>query len=236
MALGGLFFAVSLRRPPWEEAAMTTRSDIPNRLIYTCNCGWVDKGHANARSTRPHVGVQSLWQQITSQAGAKTKWPFKGYQVLYRQDMLKWGVGVAVEGNYLVASNLSRSQMESVALGIFLEVSFKFESTQWWFGAPSSSFSEEDLISNLIGFYTVVRPEVDYMQLCQPVSAAASFKVWDDAGGLGKNETINPVYHPCEECKGTPRFPPELRRIVPAPKGQRGGNLWRNWQGRGFER
>lgn len=215
---------------------MTARKDIPDRLIYTCNCGWVDKGHANSKSPRPHVGAASLWQQITSKSGAKTKWPFEGYQVIYRQDMMKWGVGAAWTGNYLVAQNLTHSQMESVALAIFLEVSFGFEAMQWWTGAPGSSFSEEDLVSNLLGFYAVVRPGLDIMKLCEPVSAEASFKVWDAAGGLGKNKTIEPVFHPCDECTHEPKFPAAFRQIAPVPKGKAGGNLWRDWQGQGFGR
>lgn len=218
---------------------MSSRDDIPDRLIYSCNCGWIDKGHANSRSTRPNVGAQSLWQQVVNKTGTRTRWPFAGYLVEYQQDMMsRIGVGAAYLGRYLVAENLTRAQMESVALGIFLEVSYGFESTQWWvsiFGLlSSSSFSEEDLVSDLLGFYRVVRPGVDYMGLCQPVSADASRAVWDADGGLGKNETTQPIFHACTECQGTPRFPRELQQIQPAPKGRRGGNLWRNWQGKGF--
>jgi hypothetical protein len=213
---------------------MATRKDIPGRLIYTCNCGWVDKGHADAKSTRPHVGVQSLWQQIRSKSGIRTRWPFEGYLVVYKQDMWKAGISVSYEGKYLVAQELSPLQMESVALGIFLEVSFGFESMQWWTGATSSSFSEEDFVSNLLGFYAVLRPELDIMKLCGPVSADASFAVWDVGKGLGKNKTTEPVFHACEECKDLPAFPQQLRQIVPAPKGKRGGNLWRDWQGKGL--
>jgi hypothetical protein len=213
---------------------MTTRRDIPDRLIYTCNCGWVDKGHANAKSPRPHLGAQSLWQQITSKSGTRTKWPFEGYQVIYRQEMGKWGISAAWEGKYLVAQHLTLPQMESVALGIFLEVTYGFEAMQWWTGAPGSSFSEEDIVSDILGFYTVVRPGTDYMALCKAVSAAASFKVWDDTGGLGKNRTTKPIFHACEECQGEPKYPNELQAITPALKGERGGNLWRDWQGTGF--
>lgn len=216
---------------------MSNRDDIPNRLIYTCNCGWIDLGHANSRSSRPNIGAQNLWQQIVSRSGTRTRWPFAGYLVEYRQDMTSWRIGTG--GRYLVAANLTRQQMESVALGIFLEVSYRFESMQWWLSAgnnvfSSSGYSEEDLISNLLGFYRAVRPGTDYLRLCGPVSADASRAVWDANGGLGTNETTQPIFHPCSECRGTPRFPPQLQQIRPAPKGQRGGNLWRNWQGTGF--
>ena len=213
---------------------MTARSDIPGRLIYTCNCGWVDKGHANSASTRPHIGAQSLWSEIRSKSGARTKWPFEGYLVEYRQDMMKFGVGASYGGKYLVAQNLSLMEMESVALGIFLEVSFGFEDMQSWTFAGNSSFSEEDIVSDLLGFYAVVRPDLDVMKVCVPVSEAASLAVWDASGGLGKSRSVTPVFHACEECKDTPAYPPQLQQITPARKGKAGGNLWRDWQGKGF--
>lgn len=219
---------------------MTSRSDIPDRLIYTCNCGWIDKGHANSASPREFVGASSLWEQIDQESGRTTTWPFEGHRVTYQQDMYRRVLGVRLgviqRSDFLVASGLDRDQKESVALGIFLEVSMEFEALQWWTGAPSSSFSEEDLVSNLLGFYSVVRPDLDLMSLCQPVSAQASLDVWDANGGLGKNREVTPNLYPCAECQGGGTFPQVLQSIVPAPKGETGGNLWRDWQARGFGR
>ncbi len=43
---------------------MTNRSDIRTKLIYTCNCGWIDKRHAFAKSKTPFVGANQLWTQF----------------------------------------------------------------------------------------------------------------------------------------------------------------------------
>ena len=32
---------------------------------YSCNCGWVDLGHADSASRRPHVGAQNLWGEVS---------------------------------------------------------------------------------------------------------------------------------------------------------------------------
>ena len=90
-----------------------------------------------------------------------------------------------------------------------------------------SSFSEEDLVSDLIGFYVAVRPGIDVLALCNPVSKDASLKVWDTYGSVGsnKNHTFTPRFHPCDECRGPTRFPAAFQQIVPAPKGP----LFRDW-------
>jgi hypothetical protein len=73
----------------------------------------------------------------------------------------KWGVGVqkGVSYTYFVKYNLSKYDLESVALGIFKEVSVRFELSRGGLQdrIMHSSFSEEDLVSNLIGFYKALR-------------------------------------------------------------------------------
>lgn len=42
---------------------MSNREDIDNgRLIYTCNCGWIDLNHMDDPSTREFVGPQNLME------------------------------------------------------------------------------------------------------------------------------------------------------------------------------
>lgn len=215
---------------------MSKRADIDGRLVYTCNCGWVDKGHANSKATRPHVGAASLWDQLTREQGMKSE-AEDGYLVMYTQDMGKIIVGVPFmlgsTGMYFVKRGLSRDRKEQVALAIFMEISQRFEGMQeslsW---LTDSGFSEEDLVSDLIGFYIAVRPGVDYLGKCQPVSKEASLKVWDDSGAVGanKNKTFEPKFHNCSECKGKPQFPAELQAIKPAQKGPvKTGQDFRDW-------
>jgi hypothetical protein len=215
---------------------MSTREQVASGiLVYTCNCGWFDTGHADSRSRRPNVGAESLWAQITGGSGQSSqKSGESGFKVTYTQDMRKWGVTAAETRRYFVKRGLTTAQKESVALAIFMEVSMGFETLQGSFpwswvssNAKDSSFSEEDLVSNLIGFYMAVRPGIKPLDLCRPVSKTASLEVWDTYGSVGsnKNRTFRPVFHPCDECKGPNRFPPTFEQIQPAPKGV----LFREW-------
>lgn len=238
---------------------MTERSDIPNRLIYTCNCGWIDRGHAFESTTRPFVGADQLWSNILWERGPRTIFnseavhctnsglfsfscslvdPQDAYGLVYRQDMgasLKvTTVYVGSEAAYVVRTGLTRAQKISVALAIFQEITVRFEKLQgslpWSLRTGPSSFSEEDLVSNLLGFYTAVTG-IDYMTeaYCRPVSPQASFDVWDATGGVTahKNHTFEPIFHECDECKRQPKFPDALRKYVPAQK----GSWFRDWTG-----
>lgn len=215
---------------------MSTREEVESGvLVYTCNCGWLDTGHADSRSRRPHVGAESLWRQMTTESGMPSqKSGANGFKVTYTQDMRKYHVTAAETRDYFVAKGLSIEQKETVALAIFMEVSVGFETLQgsfpWaWVSRASkdSSFSEEDLVSDLIGFYVAVRPGIRPRELCHAVSKEASLAVWDTYGSVGsnKNHSFNPVFHPCDECKGAGRFPAVLQQITPATKGR----LFRDW-------
>jgi hypothetical protein len=215
---------------------VSTRDEVESGiLVYTCNCGWLDTGHANPTSYRPNVGADSLWKQITAEGGQRSqKTGENGFKVTYTQEMSKWRVTAAETRSYFVKRGLNVAQKEQVALAIFMEVSVGFETLQgsfpWsWVSSRSrdSSFSEEDLVSDLIGFYVAVRPGLKPKDLCKTVSKEASLAVWDTYGSVGsnKNHTFSPAYHPCDECKGSARFPPAFQQIVPAPKGP----LFRDW-------
>ncbi|WP_437719051.1 hypothetical protein WMF45_23135 [Sorangium sp. So ce448] len=213
---------------------MSTREDVERGvLVYTCNCGWLDTGHADSRSRRPHVGAASLWRQITTESGLASRRPgASGFKVTYTQDMRWRGLTAAETRIYFVRRGLSPAQKESVALSIFMEVSYAFEEMQGSFPfsltrANDSSFSEEDLVSDLIGFYVAVRPGIRPLDLCRGVSRRASLAVWDTYGSVGshKNRSFSPVFHPCDECRGPSRFPPTFQQIVPAAK----GDLFRDW-------
>ncbi|HUQ93908.1 MAG TPA: hypothetical protein VM120_19675 [Bryobacteraceae bacterium] len=212
---------------------MSSRNDIDQRLVYTCNCGWVDKGHASGKSpARPHIGAQSLWEQILNEKGTKSE-TGGGFKVTYGQDGRKSFVIIGFTRSYFVKNGLNREDKESVALSIFMEISVGFENMQdsWplsWF--TDSGFSVEDLVSDLIGFYSVVRPAADYFALCVPVSKTESLRIWDTFGGVGnqKNNTFRPVFFNCEECRKrriAPTFPKELTAIKPAAK----GTQFRDW-------
>jgi hypothetical protein len=211
---------------------MSNRNDVVNGLlVYTCNCGWIDKNHAVKTSNRPNVGAGSLWKQIKDETGTRSKLG-DGFQVTYRQDMggrlpVVGLVTVGETGEYFVKTGLSKEEKESVALAIFMEVSTNFEAFQGLFFLQSS-FSAEDLVSDLVSFYNAVRPGTDYIRTCHPVSPTASLAVWDQHGDVGrtKNHTFYPIFYPCAECQNQPiKFPAELQAIKPAAK----GTVFRDW-------
>ena len=211
------------------------------RLIYTCNCGWVDLGHANpVRTKRPHIGAIALWEQIESENGPRSEYDH-GFLVTYSQDMRRWGLGASETGQYFVRYGLEAGAKRSIALAIFQELSLRFEAMQGRFPfkvfSGPSSFSQEDLVSNLIGFYKALYPKTDFLAMCRPVSKDASKKVWQMSGAVDavKNETFLPVFHSCADCLGTPKFPEAMRKIAPAEKAARSapppkGVAFRDWQ------
>jgi hypothetical protein len=219
---------------------MTSRSDIlPNdkgrrNLSYTARCGWVDWGHAQSS------GPAALISQIRSEVGitpglSQLDITLNGrpaFVIDYGQSMGKTIAGQKIElnttGHWVVQRGLIDAQLERVALGIFLAASHEFESLQS--GQPFSLFSDsgysgEDLVSNLIGFYSALRgkSQTDMRTMCVEVSVDESLRIWDahlpkGLGGL-KNKTTKPVLFPTEEGNGDTSFPAFLQTVQPQPSG-----------------
>lgn len=204
-------------------------------LVYTCLAGWVDLGHAAPTAAR------GLWQKILVEDGPRTPdgiW----FQVRFEECMgvKKWGhdlVKACEGGDFAVRVGLPTAVKRSVALAIFLNVSMRFETMQGSFPynlkTADSSFSVEDLVSNLIGFYRAVLPAPDHVSRCQPVSKAEAEGVWDTQGAVGthKNRDVRPVLFPCGGCVDAPLvrspadLPPHLNQIQPVAE----GDYWDSW-------
>ncbi len=267
------------------------RSDIESgRLRYSCNCGWIDLGHANPQRGGAHIGAWSLWYEIVHNESnaaytayhirkdpnpleriGKDLWqdfrrrlppphrqfvpdpgpgtwkePFKfpngrgGFLVTYRQEMTGH---VGRQRTYVVSRGLTFEQKKSVALAIFIEVTFLFESLQEAprreLGIPfNSGFSAEDLVSNLLGFYVIfdrdhgIRQE-DLPGKCGQLGKEESLLMWDlgyygQPWGFIQNKRFVPKLMPvtAKPCTGQPcTFPREFSRIVPAEKGV----LFQDW-------
>jgi hypothetical protein len=118
-------------------------------------------------------------------------------------------------------------------------VSLGFERMQgkFPFGMVSgdSSFSLEDLVSNLVGFYIAIglATKSQVLNSARPVSKSAALQIWDRDGSVGsrKNREFTPQLstdtshddgRSCrDECFGQPRsLPAFLSSITPARKGQ----------------
>ena len=136
------------------------------------------------------------------------------------------------------AAGLKTTEMESAALGIFLAASHQFERLQgaFPFGVVSgtSSYSPEDLVSNLVGFYGAFRqiPQSTLRTMCGEVSVKESFRIWDEhlPNGLGglKNRTTRPILFPSREDPQDTAFPALFMSIAAAPEGA----LWVRPNGR----
>lgn len=90
--------------------------------------------------------------------------------------------------------------------------------------ATNSGFSAEDIVSNWIGFYRAVNPNVPYLQILQPTSKEVAFQIWDRYGAVGsnKNHSTTPFLYPIPPAHGGPMcgiMPPELNTIKPATPG-----------------
>lgn len=132
--------------------------------------------------------------------------------------------------DFFVKRNLSNVKKEQVAFAIFQEVSLGFEKQQLSSGikgfivenfGPASGFSEEDLVSNIVGFYDSIRGS-SWKSLCNPVkNIQTSLDIWDRDGPVGwnKNYAFLPKFHKCDECSESPSFPFEYQTIQPLQKG-----------------
>ena len=208
------------------------------RIYYTCNGGWIDDTHAftDTKRTEYYIGAKNLWKQILEENGIKSNWE-NGFKVTYRQDASVSGItNLGVTKEYFVKYGLTLKEKESVALAIFQEVSIEFEDFQKFgavIGKGASSFEPADLISNLISFYRVVKPELTkekILELSKKLSAEESEKIYLRYPGTFtdkkyKNKVFSPKYFPNEFCKETPVFPEELQTIIPAKKDE----LFREW-------
>ena len=156
-----------------------------------------------------------------------------------RKDLEVWkktfslGVYVGVKENYLVRSVLTEDQRKRVALAIYQRMTGKFEKFQgelpWSLKTAASSFSAEDLMSNMIGFAIAVgdlKDETDARQICGAVSKKASKQVYQAAfpNGIGSQKVTDwnkPLLFDCDECDKakTGKLPELFTKYIAEPMG-----------------
>lgn len=162
-----------------------------------------------------------------------------GFLVKYRQDHGGYPGKPGVERHYVVRQNLTQAQRKSVALSIFMDVSRGFEWFQRFAGLngliTDSGHSQEDFVSNLIGFYIAVGElsKSDAIRIAHPVGQATAEAVWRSNGPVGdsKNYSFRPhlletgrndasLRQCIDECAGQLRqFPSEFQTIQPLDQG-----------------
>lgn len=131
----------------------TVQSIIDGTHSYSCNCGWIDWGHASPGTAKSILkGVYVDPMPVNSN--------YKVLRVSMTAGNIPFIGGLGVTRYAVVRTSQSLPDKQRIALGIFMDLSEQFET---WQGnsIPSmfssrlrqSSFSEEDLASNLMSFY-----------------------------------------------------------------------------------
>jgi RHS repeat-associated protein len=177
---------------------------------YSCNCGWIDWKHASPRTAKQFL--TRVFAEIDDRPYCSSK--YKAIEVSMRD------AAGGISRYVVVRRNMDIQEKKEVALGIFKEMSEEFETYQGSaFGGLGealfhSSFAEEDLPSNLIGFYValdlaedpnmqtfedITGPELQ--EMVRPICDAPlddrsdiswSLKVWDESYVCEKNRTWCP--------------------------------------------
>ena len=171
-----------------EIDSLVKTGELGAKYQYSCNCGWIDLGHALSGMQRR----TSLSLRIFDRLKANIDW--KAYPLWTGKRGIRvqsvnaiWGIPFTVVDDIaaIPESNLSnRPLLPRIAAGIFIEHSERVEQTQF---VGTSNYSEEDLPSDLIGLYMATRMEegVSYqsaleeiINLCDVVSKQESLDVY----------------------------------------------------------
>jgi RHS repeat-associated protein len=195
-----------------DRLGFATIGDIDaGRLIYSCNCGWIDLGHAGLMENQKNTGQARLWNSVNNGSGEEGG----EFTVCYSQKAKVLGMPTGPDRCFKVKAGLTAKQKECVAIAILKNVSIAFEDLQatWpntvW---SDSGYSEEDLPSNMLGLLGAVRgyDRDKIFSLCGKLSKEESKAYWGDRKGLGKNWSFSPILAACGSCKGGRKLPKEL--------------------------
>lgn len=218
---------------------------LDNHYRYSCHGGWIDKHHFNTSTKRKRsdIGAENLWKQIQSESGY-TAWKTSiGFSVKYTQDMGAMGITLGETKKYWVKKGLDLDTKKRIAMTIFQEVSLAFEKFQGNIvfaakeGPNESSYEPSDLVSNLLGLYSILENETPE-QILKPLNvldARTSLKIYRQYVGTFskkkyKNKKFTPLFFENNECthtpKCTPKFPEKYQKIKIMPKSD---NLFRDW-------
>lgn len=198
-----------VQRIPEEDGI----SESPPRYSYSTNCGWIDWAHAGTgMTTRLIQSVRDASDRMRASGSASP-------EPVAAPRMESSAGGILLSGVTPVVSikrALNADEVLSVALRIFMLQSLGFEALQLWTeSVGSSSFSEEDLPSNMISFYRAARsfdrPHIE--SICD---------AWDPARSLSqyqgytfrKNGSFRPLSLPSGGA-----WPSSLADITPAVAG-----------------
>lgn len=190
---------------------ITPTSSGFRKLSYTCRCGWVDWNHALPGA------AQGLKSQFDSQTCSdswvnKIKFSYRGapaFMVYFSMAAGRPSIKVGTGGYWAVRKGLSQDEKQRIAYYIFRSTSLDFEDLQGTFPfswMSDSSYSLEDLPSNVVGFYAAYngKSQDDMRKLCGETTVAESQAVYkanfSDGIGKVKNNTFDPKFYDCSAC------------------------------------
>lgn len=181
---------------------MSSRSDIVDGkdalyidrgLVYSEILGWIDLGHARGKD------IFNLLSDMDRGEHSKGDYYTLTYaQTMYMQSYVQIGIGKHCR--WRIKKGRPLAQRHRIALAMMMTTAVSFEAMQdspplCW--GIDSGFSAEDLVSDLLGFYRVVRP-MNYFPWLQLVSKQEALKRWDHYGAVGsyKNKLFRPLLFP----------------------------------------
>lgn len=184
---------------------------------YSCRCGWIDKDHASMDDAGPEddirLDVIANWKQFPTQPNARRSPDGTGWLINYKQPvgiMSNVAAFTFPTGWYIKDLPRGAEAYRAVALRLYQLANDHLEQLQ---GGPSepirhSSFSYEDLSSNMIAWYRGVlgytRARVN--DICQTISKEQSVELARAIGIdniLDKNREWGKTLlfsDKCEEC------------------------------------
>jgi hypothetical protein len=112
------------------------------QFIYSCNCGWIDLSHASPETTKEILVLLR-----------NNETPPQGYSQEKKVVQLQIHTPYSMSLNERYVIKIPVANNKSLALGLLMDIENKREGLQGWIPWGGSYFSEEDLTSNLIGYY-----------------------------------------------------------------------------------
>jgi len=173
------------------------------------------------------LGQKTLWKKILDEKVIKSGWQY-GFMLTYTQDSQVGPITFGVTNNYFIKYGLALKSKEKIALSIFQEVSLEFEDKQALgviIGRGASSFEPADLVSNILGFYNILRPNLTekiILNKCNELDKEKSLEIYKKYPGTFtlsqyNNMKFTPRFFKNEICHN-PIFPNEFQEIQPYTK------------------
>lgn len=186
-------------------------TDTPPRYSFSTRCGWIDWSHADGGMTA------QLLQSIKGASDAMRASGETAPMLVTTPPMESHGgpfLLSSVTPSFRIKRPLSSDEVLSVALRVFMLQSLAFENLQQWTDAlGESSFSAEDLPSNIIAFYMAASnfSRDDITTICDVMDADSSLAEFETNEPTERNRTFSPL-----ASSLTTGWPVELSSITPA--------------------